>query len=85
MWAPFEQPAAEGAPPAPAPDATDRPEPEVDLVWRCNACGYQRLGASAPDRCAGCGAAGSQMVGRTAIEWRFLLRRGRSLRTVRRR
>lgn len=50
------------------------PGHDVDLVWRCADCGYQRLSADAPDRCAACGAPAERLVGRTSIEWRFLLR-----------
>jgi rubrerythrin len=70
MLAPFER---QDPPPVPAGVEVATPS-DVDLVWRCSRCGYQRLAVNRPDRCAGCGAPGAQLVGRTAIEWRFLLR-----------
>ncbi|MFN2581302.1 MAG: hypothetical protein ABR498_00990 [Candidatus Dormibacteria bacterium] len=46
----------------------------IDLVWRCGACGYQRQAAARPEGCPGCGAPGSELVGKTSIEWRVVLR-----------
>jgi len=46
----------------------------VELVWRCTACGYQRQATEQPLTCAGCGAGGEHMVGKTSIQWRNLLR-----------
>jgi ABC-type ATPase with predicted acetyltransferase domain len=46
----------------------------VDLVWRCTHCGYQRLAAAKPDGCSACGASAEHIIGRTSIEWRFLMR-----------
>jgi len=74
MWVPFEEPLHRSAPPGVTNAASGDSPPPVDKVWRCALCGYQRLGTEAPSHCAGCGADGSQLVGRTAIEWRFLLR-----------
>ncbi|MBV9100974.1 MAG: hypothetical protein JOZ46_07780 [Candidatus Dormibacteraeota bacterium] len=47
---------------------------EVDLVWRCELCGYQRLSPDSPDRCAACGAGREHLIGRTSVHWRMLLR-----------
>ncbi len=63
------------APADPAgPDAGSEDKPAIDLVWRCADCGHQRLAVEAPGGCTACGAPATHVVGRTSIEWRFLLR-----------
>jgi hypothetical protein len=49
-------------------------EADVELVWRCMTCGYQRQSSSRVQRCPQCGADADQLVGRTAVAWRMLLR-----------
>lgn len=49
-------------------------EAELDLVWRCSVCGYQRMSAESPERCAACGAGREHLVGHTSVQWRMLLR-----------
>lgn len=52
-------------------------ELSVDLVWRCQDCGYQRQAPLVPEGCAGCGAGSERLIGKTSIAWRFLLRQSR--------
>jgi len=75
MLAPFErEPASEtNGEPMPAGSGS-RPQAALELVWRCPSCGYQRLAVERPAQCHGCHAPGEELVGRNAIEWRFLLR-----------
>ena len=46
----------------------------VELVWRCESCGYLRQSTHRPDFCPACGAGPGRLVGRTSIEWRRIFR-----------
>jgi rubrerythrin len=43
---------------------------DMELLWRCDDCGYQRPGGRRPVACAGCGADGGRFTGLSAVEWR---------------
>lgn len=43
---------------------------DMELLWRCDDCGYQRRGGRRPATCSGCGAEGSRFTGLSAVEWR---------------
>ena len=43
---------------------------DMELLWRCDDCGYQRTGGRRPATCSGCGAEGLKFTGLSAVEWR---------------
>jgi hypothetical protein len=46
----------------------------VELVWRCDGCGYVRQSTNRPEFCPACGAGPNRLVGRSSIEWRRIFR-----------
>ena len=77
-----DQPATSGASTTPSRPARPRPRIRTDLlpvwpvelVWRCEGCGYLRQGTHRPDFCPACGAGPERLVGRSNVEWRRIFR-----------
>jgi hypothetical protein len=42
----------------------------VELIWRCEACGYQRWSSLRPAACPACAVGAERFTGLTAVEWR---------------
>ncbi|MHB8508363.1 MAG: hypothetical protein ACYDGR_06905 [Candidatus Dormibacteria bacterium] len=42
----------------------------IELIWRCEGCGYQRWSSLRPGMCPACAAGPQNFTGMTAVEWR---------------
>lgn len=77
-----DQPVIPGSLTAPLRPARPRPPIRTDLlpvwpvelVWRCEGCGYLRQSTHRPDFCPACGAGPERLVGRSSVEWRRIFR-----------